>query len=53
MPRQPRLRLTQNLGEIGDGELGFGKQRQDAQPGRFAGRLEHCGQRRKGDGQHV
>ena len=36
MARQPRLRLAQDLGEVGDGQLGLGDQRQDAQPRRFS-----------------
>ena len=50
MARQPRLRLAQDFGEIGDGQFGLGEQRQDAQPRRFAGRLERGGEGRKGEG---
>ena len=32
MPRQSGLRLAQNLGQVGDRQLGFGKERQNAQP---------------------
>ncbi len=49
MPRQPRLRLAQDLGEVGDRQLGLGDQRQDAQPRGFAGRLEHGGQGWEGE----
>ncbi len=45
MTRQPRLRLAQNVGEVGDGQLGLRKQRQDAQAGRFACGFERSGQR--------
>ena len=31
MPRNARLRLAQNVGEVGDRQFGFGQQRQDAQ----------------------
>ena len=31
MARQPRLRLAQDFGEVGDGQLGLGEQHQDAQ----------------------
>ena len=47
MAGQPRLRLAQDFGEIGDGQLGLGQQRQNAQPGRFAGGLERCGEGRE------
>ena len=40
MARDARLRLAQDVGEIGDRQLGLGEQRQDAQPRRLAGRLE-------------
>ncbi len=40
MARDARLRLAQDVGEVGDRELGLGEQRQDAQPRRLAGRLE-------------
>src|SRR6185312_17544429 len=49
VPGQPRLRLAQNLGEVGDGELGLGEQGQNAQPGGFAGGLEHRGEHRYRD----
>ena len=45
MPGQPRLRLAQDVGEVGDGQFGLRKQRQDAQAGRFAGGFERSGQR--------
>ena len=32
MARDARLRLAQDVGEVGDGQLGLGEQRQDAQP---------------------
>ena len=35
-----RLRLAQDVGEVGDRELGLGEQRQHAQPGLLARRLE-------------
>ena len=47
MPRQAGLRLAQNLGEVGDRQFGLGDQRQNAQPRRFARRLERAGQGRK------
>ncbi len=31
MPRDARLRLAQDLGEVGDGQFGLGEQREDAQ----------------------
>ncbi len=40
MARDARLRLAQNLGEVGDRQFGFGQQREDAQPRRLAGGLE-------------
>src|SRR5260370_42695613 len=40
MAGDARLRLAQNVGEIGDRQLGFGEQRQDAQAGRLAGSLQ-------------
>ena len=40
MARDARLRLAQDVGEVGDGQLGLGEQRQDAQPRLLAGRLE-------------
>ena len=41
---QARLRLAQNLRQVGDGEFGLGQQRQDAEPGRFAGGFQHRGE---------
>ena len=38
MARDARLRLAQDVGEVGDGELGLGEQREDAQPRRLARR---------------
>ena len=42
--RDARLRLAQNVGEVGDGQFGLGQQRQNAQPrvlaGGFQGRVE-------------
>ena len=40
MARDARLRLPQDLGEIGYGEFGFGQQHQNAQTRFFAGGLE-------------
>ena len=40
MARDARLRLAQDLGEIGDGQFGLGQQRQDAQARLLAGGLE-------------
>ena len=37
MPRDARLRLAQDLGEVGDREVGLGEQRQDAQARALAG----------------
>ncbi len=48
MARQPRLRLAQDFGEVGDRQFGLGEQRQNAQPGRFAGGFERRGQPGKG-----
>ena len=45
MTGQPRLRLAQDVGEVGDGQFGLRKQRQDAQAGCFAGGFERSGQR--------
>ena len=42
MARNARLRLAQDFGEVGDGQLGLGEQRQDAQPRRFARGLERA-----------
>ena len=39
MPRQPRLRLAQDFGEVRHRQFGLGQQHQDAQPGGFARRL--------------
>ena len=44
MPRQPRLRLAQDFGEVGHRQFGLGQQRQDAQPRRLAGGFERGGQ---------
>ena len=44
MAGQPRLRLAQNVGEVGDGQFGLRKQRQNAQPGRFARGFQRSGQ---------
>ena len=40
MARDARLRLAQDVGEVGDGQFGLGQQRQDAQARFLAGRLE-------------
>ena len=40
MARDARLRLAQDVGEVGDGQLGLAEQRQDAQPRALAGGLE-------------
>ena len=40
MARDARLRLAQDVGEVGDGQLGLGQQRQHAQARLLAGRLE-------------
>ena len=40
MARDARLRLAQDVGEVGDGQFGLGEQRQDAQPRLLARRLE-------------
>ncbi len=40
MARDARLRLTQDFGQVRDGQFGFEQQRQDAQPRLLAGRLE-------------
>jgi hypothetical protein len=40
MPRNARLRLPQDVGEVGDGQFGLRHQRQHAQPRRLARRLE-------------
>ena len=40
MARNARLRLAQDVGEVGDGQLGFGQQRQHAQARLLAGRLQ-------------
>ena len=42
MPRDARLRLPQNVGEVGDRQLGLGQQRDDAQARLFAGGLERA-----------
>jgi hypothetical protein len=41
MPRDARLRLAQDFREIGDGQLGFGEQRQDAQARALARGAQH------------
>ena len=41
MARNARLRLAQDFGQIGDGQLGLGEQRKDAQP-RGLGRRPQC-----------
>ena len=41
MTRDARLRLAQDLGEIGDGQFGFGEQRQDAQARALARGAQH------------
>ena len=40
MARDARLRLSQDVGQVGDGQFGFGQKRQDAQARLLAGRLE-------------
>ena len=40
MARDARLRLAQDVGEVGNGQLGLRQQRQHAQPRLLAGRLE-------------
>ena len=40
MARDARLRLAQDVGQVGDGQLGLGQQRQHAQARFLAGRLE-------------
>jgi hypothetical protein len=47
--RDARLRLPQNLGQVGDRQLGFGEERQHAQPRRFTGCLEHGMELREAD----
>ena len=42
MPRNPRLRLPQNVGEIRDRQLRLGQKRQDAQPRPLPGGLERA-----------
>ena len=42
MPRDARLRLAQDGGEIGDGQLRLRQQREDAQPRGLAGGLERA-----------
>ena len=42
MPRDARLRLPQNVGEVGHRQLGLGQQRHDAQPRLFAGGLQRA-----------
>ena len=48
VPRDARLRLPQNVGEVGDRQLGLGKQRDDAQPRLLPGRLEGAVEGREG-----
>ena len=45
--RNPRLRLAQDFGEIGDGQFRLGQQRQNAQPRGLARRLERRSEGRK------
>ena len=45
MARDARLRLPQDVGEIGHGQFGLGQQREDAQP-----RLLACGLERRIEG---
>ena len=55
MPRHARLRLVEDLGEVGDGEVAARQQRQDAQPAGFGGRLQciyHRVERHMRPGQH-
>ena len=40
MARNPRLRLAQNVGEVGDGQLRLAQERQDPQAGGFGGCLQ-------------
>ncbi len=40
MPRDARLQLPQDVGEVGHGELGLGDECQDAQPGALGRRLQ-------------
>ena len=47
MARNPRLRLAQDVGEIGDRQLRLAQQCQDAQPRAFARGLERGMERRK------
>ena len=44
MARQPRLRLAQDFGEVGNGQFGLRQQRQNAQARCFRRRLEGRGQ---------
>src|SRR5436305_997727 len=41
MARDTGLRLAQDFGEVGDGEFGFGQQREDAQARALAGGAQH------------
>ena len=53
MARDARLRLAQDVGEIGDRQFGLGQQREDAQARLLAGGLERAvevGKRQLGDG---
>ena len=49
MAGQPRLRLAQDFGEVGDGQFGLGDEHQDAQPRGFAGGLEGRREGRKSE----
>ena len=40
MARDARLRLAEDVDQLGDRQLGLGQQRQQAQPRLLAGRLE-------------
>ena len=40
MPRNARLRLAQDIGKIGNGDLGLGQERENPQPRRLAGGLQ-------------
>ena len=47
VPRHARLRLAQNIGEIGHGKLALGKQRQNPDPRILAGRPQRAHKRLK------
>jgi hypothetical protein len=55
MARNARLRLAQDGGEVGDRQLGFAQEREDAQPRRFRCRPQGCVEIGKGErlGRHV